>query len=132
MRLSGVFRILCCGMALAAFCHPLSAQKGGSVIGALGQPLGSREVITGVMPEHPPMISNPMAVSEVNGSTLTNAITIEIRGAIRIETGVTYRLEGYESGGYEGSPDWAAPGVQQPFQWRSFFVVTKVIDPKPK
>jgi len=75
------------------------------------------------------MLPNPLAISEVNGATL-KPVTLEIRGGVKIEKGVTYRLEGYESGEFSGPPDWADSGAQSPFQFRNYFNVTKIIEAK--
>ena len=102
--------------------------KPSEVIGRLGKPLGEREVIVGSFVE-PLMLDNPLAISEVNGATL-KPVTLEIRGAVKIEKGVTYRLEGYESGMFSGDPSWTGPGIQQPFMFHNFFEVTKIIGTK--
>ncbi|MCX6878343.1 MAG: hypothetical protein NTW21_31695 [Verrucomicrobia bacterium] len=98
------------------------------VTGYLGKPLGTRMTIAGVFAEDV-MLTNPMAVSEIDGQPLKDNARIEIRGKLQIRKGVRYRLEGYEAGEFSGPPSWLSPAAQQPFQYRSFFVVTKVIDP---
>ncbi len=103
-----------------------------TVIGRLGKPLGSRTVIVGTQAAKAVMLSNPFDVVEVDGHAVTNIVTIEIRGKVSIQPGTHYKLEGYESGGFESDPEWLNPGIQQPFQFRDFFVVTKVVEPAPK
>jgi hypothetical protein len=103
------------------------------VTGLLGKPLGTRMIIDGVMAERV-MLANPLAVSEIDGHTLKEPVSIQIRGKVQIQKGTRYRLEGYESGEFAGPPDWLLGDTvaQQPFQFYSFFVVTKVIEPKSK
>lgn len=102
-----------------------------NVIGLLGKPLGTRRVVSGVLAENV-LLANPLAVTEVDGSLLKHFTSIEVRGKVQIRKGIRYRLEGYESGEFSGPPDWVAPQAQQPFQFRSFFVVTQVIETRPK
>lgn len=97
------------------------------IAGRLGKPLGTRITITGVLAGQV-MLSNPLALSEIDGKTLKQPISIEIRGKPQIQKDTLYRLEGYEAGEFSGAPSWLGPDVQQPFQFRSFFVVTKVIE----
>jgi hypothetical protein len=97
----------------------------GRVIGVLGKPLGTRTTIDGVRAEGV-MLSNPLAVSAIDGRAVKGPFYLEIRGAV-LQNGVQNRLEGYESGEFSGPPSWSAPGAQQPFQYRVFFVVTKVL-----
>jgi len=101
------------------------------IIGRLGKPLGTRLTIDGVLAKQV-MLTNPLAVSKVAGQTLKETVSIEIRGRVQIQKDVEYRLEGYEAGEFSGAPPWLGPGVQQPFQFRSFFVVTKVLEPEAK
>ena len=76
------------------------------------------------------MLSNPLLVSSVNGQGLKQPAAIEIQGKVQIHKGKQYRLEGYESGAFSGPPDWTVGGgiPQQPFQFHSYFVVTKVLE----
>jgi hypothetical protein len=103
------------------------------VKGRLGKPLGSRLVIEGVLAERV-MMGNPLLVSVVDDEALKQPVAIEIHGKVQIEKGKQYRLEGYESGAFDSSPDWTAGESipQQPFQFYSFFVVTTVLEPKSK
>ena len=96
-----------------------------NIIGVLGKPLGTRTVITGV--EHPTLLPNPLAVAQVDGHALPNGAIIEVRGNVKLREGVRYRLEGYEAGEFTGSPMWLHPNIQQPFQYRPYFVVTRVL-----
>lgn len=98
-------------------------------IGRLGKPLGSRTVIGGTQSTKASMLANPFDVLEVDGRSVSNVVIIEIRGNASIQSGIRYKLEGYESGGFESSPTWLVPEIQQPFQFRSFFIVTKVVEP---
>jgi hypothetical protein len=102
------------------------------VIGRLDAPLGTRLTIGGVLADNV-MLPNPLEVSEINEQKVKQPVSIEIRGdlqiKVQIEKGVHYRLEGYEAGGFSGPPYWHRPNAQQPFQFYSFFVVTKVLEP---
>lgn len=100
-------------------------------IGLLGKPLGNRVVLVGTLAEHV-MLSNPLAVASVDGQKLPKVVNIESSGLKDMKPAVTYKVEGYESGGYWGDPEWLSPGVQQPFQYHAKFVVTHVIDPPRK
>ena len=101
-----------------------------SVTGFLGKPRGSRIIIDGIMVNA--MLRNPLAVSAIDGrGLLANRLNlIEIRG-VALQKGTRYRFEGYESGEFGGIPSWLQPEAQQPFQFRPFFVVTRVIEAKP-
>lgn len=108
----------------------------GKITGRLGKPLGTLITIEGVQAEFA-MDANPLAVSAMDGQPLKDKINIEIRGRgkakdVELKKGVTYRFEGYESGEFAGPPGWLNPGAQGPFQFHSFFVVTKIIEPKPE
>ena len=76
------------------------------------------------------MLDNPLAVSAIDGRLLTGPFLFEIRG-VRLPEGTRYRFEGYESGEFGGIPSWFQPQAQQPFQFKPFFVITKVIETKP-
>lgn len=95
----------------------------GRVIGVLGKPLGTRTTINGVLAENV-MLPNPVVVARIDGQAVKGPISIEVRGVV-LQKGVPYQLDGYESGEFTGPPSWSAPGAQQPFQFRSFFVITK-------
>ncbi len=99
------------------------------VTGCMGKPLGTRVTIAGALAERT-MLVNALTVSEIDGQPVKDAVSLEIRGNLRIQKGVRYRLEGYESGEFSAAPEWVAPAAQQPFQFRSYFVVTKIIEPK--
>ena len=101
------------------------------VTGRLGKPLGTRVVVEGVLAERT-MLVNPLEVTAIDGQTLKQPVSIQIRGKVQIQRGTRYRLEGYESGEFAGPPSWLAPEAQQPFQFYSVFVVTKVIEPSSK
>ena len=96
------------------------------IIGFLGKPLGTRTTISGVLAEGV-KVSFPLAVSGIDGHPTKGPFYIEVRG-VQLQKGMRFRLEGYESGEFAGPPPWSAPWAQQPFQYRSFFVVTKVIE----
>jgi len=102
----------------------------GRVIGHFGKPLGSRTIITGHY--EAALTENPLRVTNIDGTTVTNDILISIRGRLvpSLEEEKTYSFEGYESGEFISSPTWAEPCAQQPFQFHSVFIVTKVLKPK--
>lgn len=117
-----------CGIARGVHVDDLSAQ----VAGHFGKPLGTRIILEGRQHEGG-MIPNPLRVSSIDGRAINEeVVVVEIRGAVKLEKGVTYRLEGYESGEFSGTPSWVAPEAQQPFHFRTFFVVVKVVEPKSK
>jgi hypothetical protein len=98
-----------------------------NVKGRLGETLGSKLVIQGVLADL--LMPRSLQVSNIDRKAVKEPITIEIRGDAKLEKGRQYRLEGYESGGYESTPDWAAGehGAQRSFKFYSFFIVTKVL-----
>ncbi len=103
------------------------------VTGSLGKPLGSRLVIEGVLAERV-MLANPLLVTAVNAKPLKQPVAIKIQGKVQVQKGKQYCLEGYESGAFSGPPDWTVGDSlpQQPFQFHSFFVVTKVFETTAK
>ena len=117
-----------CTSVLAGPAINVGDLQPGRVVGRLGKPLGTRTTIEGQYETC--LMSNPLAVTEIDGKEAATNILISIRGPLSIRQGVTYRLEGYESGEFGSSPAWLAPKVQQPFQFYSFFVVTAVMEPK--
>ncbi len=100
------------------------------VIGRLSKPIGTRMVIEGVFTE-PVNVDNPLNVLAVDGQALKQPVRIEIRGKVTIQRGMSYRFEGYESGGFEGTPEWVGH-EQVSFGFHSFFVVITVMEPKSK
>jgi hypothetical protein len=98
------------------------------VKGHLGETLGSKLVIEGTLSDR--LMPRALQVSAIGRKTLKEPITIEIRGDAKLEKGRQYRLEGYESGGYESTPAWALDGqaAQRNFAFYSFFIVTKVLN----
>lgn len=118
---------------------PELSSPGHPPTGILGKQLGIRITITGESPTPGALLPNPIAAKTVDGKALPQPIPIEVRdiyhvmkpkvGMLTIYPGTHYELEGYESGGFEGAPQWVMPMVQQPFQYRHFFVVTKVLQP---
>jgi len=127
--------MLCCAgaCALAEPAISVTDLQPYNVKGLLGKPLGSRTIIAGRFTIA--MLSNPLKVTEIDSTAVTNSIVISISGKveskeIHLKKGVSYRFEGYESGEFGSAPGWLAPGAQQPFQFYSFFVVTKVLEQK--
>jgi hypothetical protein len=133
-RLVITFTVMC--VCISAFARPnisVSDLYPSNVKGRLGKPLGSRTIIAGRFTAA--MLSNPLNVTEIDGTAVTNNIIISIRSytksnEIELKKGVFYRFEGYESGEFAGPPDWLGSGAQQPFQFHSVFVVTSVLKPK--
>ena len=100
------------------------------VIGILNKHLGTRMVIEGVYAERT-MTTNPLKVSAIEGQPLKQPVIIEIRGKVTIQGRTPYRLEGYECGEFDRTPEWVGH-AQVSFGFHSFFVVTKVMEPKSK
>lgn len=106
-----------------------------NVIGRLGKPLGTQTILVGGYPPRPTM-GLPLAVSAIDDKPLDKPIGIFLEGrngessGVKIERGKVYRLEGYESGRFASEPMWLNHSEQQPFQFYSFFVVTKVLEVK--
>ena len=121
--------ITCCisACALAGPAVSVNDLQPSNVKGRLGKPLGTRITIEGHYT--PAMLSNPLKVTQIDGTAATNNIVISIRSKIQMKKGVTYRFEGYESGEFGSSPGWLSPDAQQPFQFYSFFVVTTIHEP---
>jgi hypothetical protein len=134
-------KTIVCIFALLGHCVVLPAAEIGvsdlnppaRVTGSLGKPLGSRLVVEGVLAERV-MLANPLLVSSVNAKPLKQPVAIEIQGKVQIQKGKQYRLEGYESGAFSGPPAWTVGDSvpQQPFQFHSTFVVTKVLETTAK
>ena len=96
--------------------------------GIIGKRLGSRFVIYGEL-DYETTLPNVLWIDAVDRAYRGAPLPIEIRG-IQLQKGVHYELEGYEAGEFAGDPDWSHSPSKQPFRYRSFFVVTKVIEPK--
>jgi hypothetical protein len=110
------------------------AQTPVPINGMLGKPFGEKIEISGTIPSRAYMVSNPIEISVIDGKLLKESIIIEVRpdsGIGKIEKGFHYALIGYESGGFEGPPMWVNPEVQQPFQFRHFFIATELVEKKP-
>ena len=108
-----------------------------AVVGQLGEPLGTRLLVSGIRAEHVILMLSPLlAVSEVNKQKLDHPVAIAINTLdglqFELKAGTHYVFEGYETGELSGPPEWLTPGAQMPFQFRSLFVVTKVIEPVEK
>jgi hypothetical protein len=97
-------------------------------VGVLGKYLGQREVIEGTQANHV-MMANGIAVTAVNGEPLAEPVKIDLVGGEQLEPGITYKLEGFEAGGFTGYPVWAGQSAQQSFGFVPFFVVTRTLQP---
>src|SRR5579862_1193733 len=88
---------------------PASKISGGqvSIIGLLGKRFGEKITITGKLASRPIKMSNPFDVSKIDGKPVEKPILIEIEG-LKIKPGTDYTLVGYETGGYNSTPDWAS------------------------
>ena len=95
-------------------------------IGLLGKPLGQKIVVHGTWARA--LLRNPITIDQVDGRPLAHVVTLEVSN-LDIKEDMHYELEGYESGAFAGAPQWAMPEVQQPFQYRPSFIVTRVIEP---
>ena len=99
------------------------------IIGLLGKPLGSKVTVEGTRPKNA-LLENPLAVTKVDGQPLQEIVRLEVKHSAELKVGTRYTLEGYESGGFAGDPEWVNARLQQPFQYRPTFVVIRVIEPK--
>lgn len=107
----------------------VSALSPHSTIGILGKPLGTRIVIAGVETVG---MEPSVKVAEMDGHALAKSVTIVVKGKLKLQKGIRYKLEGYETGYFGGKPDWVSPKAQQSFTFHSYFVVTKVLEPASK
>lgn len=98
-------------------------------IGLLGKRLGSKVVVEGKRAEEV-LNENPLAVTIVDGQPLKEIAKLELPHFEQLKPKTPYVLEGYESGSFAGEPTWHNSRVQQSFQYRPTFVVTRVIEPK--
>jgi hypothetical protein len=96
-------------------------------IGLLGKRLGAKIVIEGKMATRV-LLSNPIAVERVDGNPLSHPLALTVL-RFTLQPTVTYRFEGYETGSFEGPPQWLRPHAQQPFQYYSEFIVTRILEP---
>jgi hypothetical protein len=116
----------------AAEAHPqvhVSQFLGELPIGLLGKPLGSKVVVEGKRAEEV-LNENPLAITSVDGQPLKEIAKLELPHFEQLKPKTRYVLEGYESGSFAGEPTWHNSRVQQSFQYRPTFVVTRVIEPK--
>jgi hypothetical protein len=97
-------------------------------LGLLGKPLGSRAVVEGTRAEGV-LLENALWVTAVDGQPLPQPANLELRGKVRLAAGTRYKLEGYESGAFAGEPEWLNSRMQQSFQYRPSYVVTRVVQP---
>lgn len=97
--------------------------------GVLGKRLGTRVVIDGEY-DHEDKLPNLLWIDAVDRVYRGAVLPIEIRGTpIKLRKGAHYKLEGYESGEFTGDPAWLFSSGKQSFQYRSFFVVSRAIEP---
>ena len=94
----------------------------------LGRAPGTRLVITGSWAGTNQQGQPLVAVTAVDGQKLSKRVLIEV-GEAELRRGTTYQIEGYESGAFDYPPLWAKPKAPAHFQWRSFFMVTKLFEP---
>ncbi len=97
-------------------------------IGLLGKPLGGKVVVEGTRAEGV-LNENPLAITRVDGQPLAEIAKLELPGFEQLKPKTQYVLEGYESGSFAGEPSWHNDRVQQSFQYRPTFVVTRVVQP---
>ena len=101
-----------------------------AVIGLLGKRLGSRTTIEGHHVNA--KLSNPLKITAIDCKETQKHLVISLQDNVKLEKGVTYKLEGYESGSFGASPSWIDPGAAQYFRFHSFFVVTSVLESNSK
>jgi hypothetical protein len=98
-----------------------------TIIGSLGQPLGTYIKIEGNIPDQPILMANPLAVDTVNGKKLDKPILIEIHTSDQFKKNVRYQFRGYETGGMVSTPtdpeDHSGnPGPQVIYHFAVWFV----------
>ena len=96
--------------------------------GMLGKRLGTRLTIYGEY-DYETHLTNALWIDAIDQIYRGAALPIEIRG-VQLRKDIHYELQGYEAGEYSGDPDWSQFSDKQPFKYRSFFIVTEVIEPK--
>jgi len=94
--------------------------------GILGKQVGTQIVIQGEY-DYEAKSPNMFWVNAIDQIRRGAALPIEVRG-VQLHKGIHYKLEGYEAGEFSGDPTWLHSD-KQPFQYKSFFVVTKMIEP---
>lgn len=95
--------------------------------GLLRKPLGTQIRITGEYDDQA-KLTNVLSVIQIGGIYRGNPVEIEVRG-VQLRKGIHYEFEGYEVGEFSGVPVWLHSS-EEPLQYRSFFVVTKVVETK--
>jgi hypothetical protein len=106
---------------------PVEQLRYQNVTGLLGKPLGSKTIVDAVF-ENPTMIDPGLHISKVDGRSLASIVYIEPLGK-DLKQGIHYKLEGYETGAFEGNPDWCSRGEQESFHYEAKFVLTRIIEP---
>ena len=89
------------------------------VIGLLDRPLGTIVTIEG-MGSSRPLFGPGINVQSVNGTMLTKPQFVLFDSKEPLVTGKSYKLRGYETGGFEGDPS-PTTKAQQGFQFRIRF-----------
>lgn len=95
-------------------------------IGLLGKPLGSKVTVEGTRTENV-LSENPLSITTVDGQPLKEAVKLELPSFEQLKPKTRYVLEGYEAGAFVGEPTWHNDRVQQSFQYRPRFAVTRTI-----
>ena len=118
--------------------------SGGTPIGTLNYPIGSYLTIEGVKAKQDPMVmanQDLCRVERVNGSKLSQPVTIKIDEARGWSNGIPFVFKGYETFRMFGTPPaeyFAAReagnkdfiGTQEIWRLEFYFVVTSVVAPK--
>jgi hypothetical protein len=60
---------------------------------------------------------------------LAEPVKIDLVGGEQLQPGITYKLEGFEAGGFTGYPEWVGQNAQQDFGYVPYFVVTRTVQP---
>jgi hypothetical protein len=117
---------------------PMGAQE--VPAGKLGHPIGTYLKIEGVRVEGPKYAGRTLLVDTVNGKKLAHPTDVAVENVDALPTSSRCILRGYETGGMVGVPPAVFEAAKeegkvlsQPqagWQFRRWFIVTSVIEPK--
>ncbi len=117
--------------------HPSQIGSDAIHAGRLGYPLGTYLTIEGVRMEEGKVGTRTLLVDTINGQKLTEPIGVWIDNVKDpgLPRGTRCVVRGYESGRMIGLPDAVAkaenlPVPQAKWQFRKYFIMTSVIEPK--
>lgn len=99
--------------------------------GPLGKACGERVEVIATKGSFRPESVKSMSVKTVDGKPLDRPMLLIYRGKLEMEPGKVYRLVGYQSGEFAGTPGWVGPNIPVPFMFQSFFVVVSAVEVAP-